>query len=133
MREGGRANALLVELLLVILFFMLGASVLVQVFAGSRHKSIQAQAMSLSINDAQNLAEDLYGAEDPEAFLAGAGYEHVDGKWVRKAEKYQISVTAGTQETEAGMLRTYMISAEGDGTELFTLPTTRYIPKEVSP
>ena len=89
--------------------------------------------MSLSINDAQNLAEDLYGAEDPEAFLAGAGYEHVDGKWVRKAEKYQISVTAGTQETEAGMLRTYMITAEGDGTELFTLPTTRYIPKEVSP
>ena len=43
MREGSRANALLVELLLVILFFMLGASVLVQVFASSRHKSIQAR------------------------------------------------------------------------------------------
>ena len=40
MREGGRANALLVELLLVILFFMLSATTIVELFAGAKHKTV---------------------------------------------------------------------------------------------
>ena len=36
MKEGSRANALLVELLLVIFFFMLSAAILVQVFADAK-------------------------------------------------------------------------------------------------
>ena len=39
MKEGGRANALLVELLLVIFFFMISAAILVQVFADAKLKS----------------------------------------------------------------------------------------------
>ena len=137
MREGHRANALLVELLLVILFFMLGASVLVQVFASSRHKSIQARATNLALTEAQNLAEDLYASDDPEGFLKNAGYTSEDGKWNYQAEKFQLTVTRvetpENEKTEAGELRMYMITATGDGVELFTLPSTRYIPKEVSP
>ena len=49
MREGHRANALLVELLLVILFFMLGSTTLVQIFADAKHKSMQARAMNVAI------------------------------------------------------------------------------------
>ena len=43
-RESSRANALLVELLLVIFFFMISAAILVQLFANARHKSIEAKA-----------------------------------------------------------------------------------------
>ena len=69
MREGGRANALLVELLLVILFFMLSATTIVELFAGAKHKTVQARATSEAIMEAQNIADDLYGADDPDAVL----------------------------------------------------------------
>ena len=39
MKESGRANALLVELLLVIFFFMISAAILVQVYADAKLKS----------------------------------------------------------------------------------------------
>ena len=71
MKQRSRANALLIELVLVIFFFMLGSTVLVRLFADARHKTIQARATNDSIIAAQNIADELYGAEDPEAWLAG--------------------------------------------------------------
>ena len=133
MKEGSRANALLVELLLVILFFMLGSTILVQLFADARHKSIQAKATGESLAEAQNCAEDLYGAEDPEAWLSEYGFVQEEGKWARSRDGYTLYVTEENEETEAGTLRTFNISAVGDGKDLFTLPSTRYLPKEVSP
>ena len=65
MKEGSRASALLVELLLVILFFMISAAILVQVFANARLKSRTAKATNASMLEAQNIAEDLYAADDP--------------------------------------------------------------------
>ena len=38
-----------------------------------------------------------------------------------------------TEETEAGTLQTYHVSGVEKDKVLLTLPTTRYIPKEVSP
>ena len=67
MKEGSRANALLVELLLVIFFFMISAAILVQVFADAKLKSRTAHATNASMLEAQNIAEDLYAAEDPDA------------------------------------------------------------------
>ena len=83
MREGHRANALLVELLLVILFFMLGATTLVELFAGAKHKSLQARATNLGIMEAENVADDLYGAEDPDAVLQELGFtkENDEGRY----------------------------------------------------
>ena len=133
MKEGGRANALLVELLLVIFFFMLCASILVQVFADAKLKSRTASATNASMLETQNVAEELYGAEDPEAVLAAWGFTAEDGAWVLQREGYLLKVTARTEETDAGMLRTYDVaSLEGEKT-LISLPSTRYLPKEVSP
>ena len=71
MKEGSRANALLVELLLVIFFFMLGVTVLVELFAGAKHKTLQARAMNTAVMEAENIADDIYGADDPDAVLTG--------------------------------------------------------------
>ena len=73
MKESGRANALLVELLLVIFFFMISAAILVQVYADAKLKSRTAQATNAAMLEAQNIAEDLYGSDDPEAVLATTG------------------------------------------------------------
>ena len=70
MKQRSRANALLIELVLVIFFFMLGSTVLVRLFADARHRTIQARATNVSMAAAQNVAEELYGAEDPEGWLA---------------------------------------------------------------
>ena len=133
MKEGGRANALLVELLLVIFFFMLAAAVLVQVFADAKLKSRTSHATNASMLEAQNVAEDLYASEDPEAVLAEYGFTSLDGSWILEKEGYQLRVTERSEETDSGTLRTYDVSGvEGEKT-LLTLPSTRFFPKEVSP
>ena len=133
MKEGGRANALLVELLLVIFFFMISAAILVQVFADAKLKSRTAHATNASMLEAQNIAEDLYATEDPDAVLASYGFKAEGDGWVLEKDGYLLKITASNEETDAGLLRTYNIAGiEGEKT-LLTLPSTRYIPKEVSP
>ena len=142
MKEGSRANALLVELLLVIFFFMISAAILVQVFADAKLKSRTAKATNNSMLEAQNVAEDLYAADDPDAVLAGYGFAGGNGSWTLEKDGYYLKVTLREEETNGGVLRTYDVSGverthDGSGEEkettLLTLPSTRYIPKEVSP
>ena len=133
MKEGGRANALLVELLLVIFFFMLSAAVLVQIFGDAKLKSRTAHATNASMLDAQNIAEDLYETDDAEALLSGYGFTGENGTWTLQKEGYLLKVTCREEETASGVLRTYDVSGvEGEKT-LLTLPSTRFIPREVSP
>ena len=133
MKESGRANALLVELLLVIFFFMISAAILVQVYADAKLKSRTAQATNAAMLEGQNIAEDLYGSDDPEAVLKDYGFTSQDGVWALEKKGYVLKVTPKVEETDSGTLRTYEVAGlEGEKT-LITLPSTRYIPKEVSP
>ena len=133
MKESGRANALLVELLLVIFFFMISAAILVQVYADAKLKSRTAQATNAAMLEGQNIAEDLYGTEDPETVLKEYGFTSQNGIWILEKKGYVLQVTPKIEETDFGTLRTYEVAGvEGDRT-LITLPSTRYIPKEVSP
>ena len=133
MRERSRANTLLVELLLVIFFFMISAAILVQVFADARLKSRTAHATNAAMLDAQNIAEDLYAAEDPDAVLADYGFTADGDGWSLRKDGYRLTVTLREEETESGILRTYDVSGAEGETTLLTLPSTRFIPKEVSP
>ena len=136
MKQRSRANALLIELVLVIFFFMLGSTVLVRLFADARHRTIQARATNVSMAAAQNVAEELYGAEDPEGWLAANGFvpaEDAEKTWTLAEKEYTLYVTETSEERKGGTLRTFTVSSFGDGKQLFTLPSTRYLPKEVSP
>ena len=142
MKEGSRANALLVELLLVIFFFMISAAILVQVFADAKLKSRTAHATNASMLEAQNVAEDLYATNDPDAVLTDYGFAAQDDCWVLEKEGYYLRVSLFEKETEEGILRTYEVSGvekihDNSGKEkeriLLTLPSSRYIPKEVKP
>ena len=133
MKEGSRANTLLMELLLVIFLFMLSAAILVQVFADARLKSRTAHAANFSMLDAQNIAEDLYSAEDPDAVLAEYGFADAEEGWILEKDGYRLKVTLSEEETASGKLRTYEVSGMEGETTLLTLPSVRFIPKEVSP
>ena len=104
MKEGGRANALLVELLLVIFFFMISAAILAQIYADAKLKSRTAAATNSAMLEGQNIAEDLYGAENPDAVLQDYGFTLQDSVWVLEKKGYVLKVTQKTEETDSGML-----------------------------
>ena len=133
MKERSRANTLLIELLLVIFFFMCSAGILVQVFANAKLKSKEAHVINASMLEAENIAEELYHTDDPEALLASAGYTAGNDGWELQKEDYVIRVALRTEETEAGTIRTCEVSGISGDKTLLTLPSTRYIPREVSP
>ena len=91
MRSEHRSNALLVELLIVILFFMLAAGVLVQVFGKARNMSARSETVAAALSDAQNVADQLYAAPDAEAALTALGFAGGNGVWTRSGA-YDLTV-----------------------------------------
>ena len=134
MKKHSTANILLIELVLVILFFMLCVSTIVEMFGLARVKSAYAKASSSAVMTVENLEERLAAATDAGAELEKEGFVLEDGRWILREEGYAITAVESTEETEAGLLRTVTFSAEQKtGKTLFNLPVTNYIPGEVSP
>lgn len=133
MKFTGRANSLLVELLLVLLCFMFASITLVELFGASKGKSIDAHATNSAMLESQNLAEELYDTADPDAVLRSWGFAEKGEEWVLEREEYELLVSRQLEETEAGTLRTMTILAERQGKKLSEVPSTRYLPKEGTP
>ena len=83
--------------------------------------------------EAENIADELYGSDDPDATLSALGFTSDGGVWTLEKDEYTLTVTQSEEALEAGTLRLFSITGTGDGKDLFTLPSTRYLPKEVSP
>ena len=132
MKSRSRSNTLLIELLLVIFFFMCSAGILVQIFASAKLKSKTAHTINASMLAAENIAEDLYASDDPDAVLASYGFIARDGSWELQKDGYLLKVVPQSEETESGTLRSYEITGVQGEKTLITLPSTRYIPREVS-
>ena len=133
MKSGSRANALLMELLIVILFFMFAATTLVQIFGLARQRSQKASDVASAVLEAQNVAEALYDAEDPALCLSELGFAEAEGGWLLENEDYTLRVTEENEETEAGLLRTLRVDAQVGDEGIVSLPATRYLEKEVAP
>lgn len=125
------SNPLLVELMIVILFFTLAASVLMEIFTTADSITRRSAAETTALREGQNLAERLYAAPDGEALLVGEGFAECDGNWTKEIDNIHISVTELTQQTKVGFLKSYsVITSEGENT-LLAIPVTRYVPGEV--
>ena len=134
MKSRNRSNALLVELLIVIMFFMLAATVLIQVFSAAEKQSRDSGQMIQLLNQAQNLADRLYDAEKPDSFLSEEGFASADNAWIRTESGSQITarVTITEQPADAGKMRYYKVSFLNAQNEvLITLDNAKYL--EVSP
>ncbi len=129
MKSNHRGNALLVELLIVVAFFMLSATVLVQVCSKARQLDLRAEREAEAVLTAQDLADRLWAAEDAPALLASLGFAERDGAWERRAEDgvtTRVTVTGETQP--AGILRRQEVRVtDADGTALLVLPCSRYL------
>jgi len=134
MKKHGTSNILLIELVLVILFFMLCASVIVEAFGGARLKSREARSRSEAMMTVENLEARLAGEENAEGMLESSGFLPEEDRWVLREKDYTLTAEIREEKTGAGILRTVAFAArQGNGAELFELPVTHYLPGEVSP
>ena len=135
MKKSSHVNILLLELLIVIFFFMLCAPTVVELFGASRLKSIHAGAVNAAMLEAENIAEELYGREDAEKRLTEKGFRPAEGTDVYTAERAEYTLNARITETAeaAGVLRTVILTAFRGDRQLFELPAACYFPGEVSP
>ena len=134
-KRHGTANVLLIELVLVILFFMLCSATIVEMFGLARAKSAYARAGSEAMLIVENLEESLAASGDAAAELEAYGFTaEGEDRWVLAKENYRISAAKSEEKTEAGVLRTVTFSAvQKNGGTLFDLPVVNYIPGEVIP
>ena len=134
MKKHGTANILLMELLVVILFFMLCVSTLVEVLGLARGKSALARAENDAMLRVENLESLIREAGDMGETLKENGFEQNADRWTLEEETFVLHADITDEKTEAGILQTVTFTAERpDGTGLMELPVTRYIPREVSP
>ena len=141
MVKKNRSNVLLVEILIAVLFFMLSATVLIQVFATSRNMTVRANVETAALAQAQNVAETLCLAADPGEELTEMGFAASHGAWTYDYGDYTIYVSGTDVPTQTGMLwdgeiraflktRNVDVQRAGD-LELFSLPCSFF--REVEP
>lgn len=133
MKDSHRANTLLVELLIVILFFMLAATTIVELFATARQKSRTATIRTEAVMLAQNMADELYLSEDPDSVLNAYAFKQEENGWVFDKDSYQINVTKEEDKLTNGTLRKMEISVSADDQVLFTLPCDKYMAEGATP
>ena len=125
MRSRPKSSALLMELLIVILFFMIASMILIRVFAAVRLQSEKAEMITDSLSEAQNVADRLYVSEEPEILLESLGFSSQDGVWVRDSGKYRMEALIAEERDEAGIFRRQEVRVTSEDEMLFSLPCSR--------
>ena len=133
MGNNNRSNVLLVEILIAVLFFMLSATVLVQVFAAAHNTTVRCGVETRALAEAQNVADALYAADDVAAALAEENFTMAHGAWTRNDGDYTLYVEGESFATDAGELWQGTVRAFDNAAaaldadmELFALPCARY-------
>ena len=126
MRSQNHSNALLVELMIIIAFFMLSATMLMQVFSAAKKQGDKADMLNRALTDAQNIAEVMYASDNSEEALAGMGFVCEDGIWIMAEDETIAMVTLEEEESGAGVMEKQYIRILKDDEELIALPGAKY-------
>ncbi len=130
-----RGNVVLVELIIVILFFALSQMVVLQVFAAAQEKTTANAARSAAMLAVQDTLECLSVSDDAENTLEQLGYVR-EGAGYRREESHGVELTAVINRLSqpAGVLTKVALTALQGGEELFCFPSIHYQPlMEVAP
>ena len=130
MKSGSRSNALLVELLIVVMFFMLTTTVLLEVFAKANQFSSRSELLTVSLVKAQNVADQLYAAEDAAELLRSLGFTEEENVWALEEKNYRMEVLVTPEADEAGVFRRQEVRVISEGEQIYSLPCSRW---EVKP
>lgn len=126
-----QGNILLIELLIVILFFSLSQVIMVRVFASAHEKSHESVQLRHALMACQDVAEQLSVSEEPSALLLSQDFSGGDGSYFRCDEHgFDLYVYCQREENPAGTLLSSTVTARKDDTEILSLPVSLYVPKE---
>lgn len=122
-----KGNMLLIELVIVILFFSLSQVIIVQVFAASQQKATESRIAHAAMMAAQDVAERLVGENKPGQALEGMGFTRTEDFYMRdNGDGFQLNVSLRALEQPAGTLYSATVNAMRDGVELLSLPSVYY-------
>ena len=130
MKKNYKGNMLLIELVIVILFFSLSQVVIVQVFAEAQRRTNSNARMNDALMQTESLIERLTGNEEAEVVLQGLGFEGEAGVYVFAGEGYDIEAGVRRLRQSAGDLVTVEFTARQGDEEMFTLPSVQYFSQE---
>lgn len=123
----GRGNTLLVELLVVILFFALSQTIVLQVFTKAQQINHESEATHLALTQARDVAETLAVSDDAQAALAQMGFTaDGSGSLVAQGDGYRLTATVSSLTQTTGSITTVTLTAIQNGVEVFSFPATRY-------
>ena len=126
MKAQNHSNALLVELMIIIAFFMLSATMLMQVFSAARKQGDRADMLNKALIEAQNIAEIIYASDNSEEALAGMGFVCENDIWKLEQDDTVALVTLETEELNAGVMEKQSVRILKDEEELIVLPGAKY-------
>lgn len=127
MKRKNRTNALVVELMIAVLFFMLSSVILARVFSYAHTLSTQAQLLSQALAEAQNTADRVYACDDFIETVKADGFaEGEPGVWEKDLDDMRISVIV-----QPDRLRLCVVQVTRNKEILVSLPCIRCI-EEVS-
>ena len=126
-----QGNILLIELLIVILFFSLSQVVMVRVFASAHQKSHDSVQLRHAMMACEDLAEQLSVSEEPDMLLLKLDFTGEDGSYFRCDENgFDLYVQGQREDSEAGTLLCSTVTAQDGDKEILSLPVSLYVPKE---
>jgi len=126
-----RSNTLLVEIVIVILFFALAQTVVLQVFARAQQINRNAVILNHALMRAEDAAETLAAGDDAEEALVSLGFAaDREAYGLTDEEGYRLAASINRLTQAEGVLTTVELTAYRDDTLLFTLPAVQY--REVS-
>lgn len=129
-----KGNMLLLELIIVILFFSLGQLVVVRLFAGAHEKAENSVLLADALLCCEDVAERLRTEDDPDGALLAMGFAGSSGQYVLSREEgFDVSVHLSRRKGPSGELLQAEVAARAKGRELLSLPAARYLAKEGEP
>lgn len=127
MKTQTRVNILLVELLIVVLFFMLASTVLMRVFGEAHIDGERAELITRAAGEAQNAADRIaasksFSEEIEKLFPVESGDERISD-----FGDFRLVLTWDQKQLEKGTLFTQELAAVSeDGSVLIRLPGAKY-------
>lgn len=126
-----KGNTLLIELIIVLLFFALSQTVVVSMFAAAHDKAERSSLLSSALVYSEGVAERLSIEENPDAALLEMGFAGEDGTYVyANSDGFDVTVTINREEKPAGEMLCITVASSVNGEELVSLPVQQYLPKE---
>lgn len=119
MKKSQGMNALLIELVIVLFFFILSFTVLAQVYAYTYRTENTAALQSEALFEARNLSAHLRADGNPERYLA-EGAEKTEAGYLFTYDGYQLLVACQPERMEYGTYYHIEINAVNGADALWT-------------